>query len=122
MNIKFIMSWIFIILAFAILVYNAYLKLNSNSGAIQLFSGLGLEPYGRFAIGLFELTAALLLLYPGTVKYGAVLGFILMTGVIFIHITKIGIALNGNYSFFFMGVIAFFCCTGLIWMTMPKSV
>lgn len=122
MSIRFILSWIFILLAVVILIYNAYLKLSSNPGAVQLFSGLGLEPYGRFAIGLLELTGGLLLLYPGTVKYGALLGTVLMIGVIFIHLTKLGIALNGNYSFFLMGVIAFFCCTGLMLMTIQKNI
>lgn len=120
MNIKLIVTWILVVIAAVILIYNAYIKLSSNPGAIQLFSSLGLEPFGRFTIGLLELAAAVLLIFPGTVKYGAVLGSILMSGVIVIHITKLGIALNGNYSFFFMGVIAFLCCISLSWLTILK--
>lgn len=113
MKIKLIMIWIFVLVASVILIYNSYIKLSSNSGAVQLFSGLGLEPYGRFGLGLLELLAALLLINPGTVKYGAVLGSVLMAGVVFIHITKLGIALNGDFSFFFMGLAAFICCISL---------
>lgn len=120
MNIKLIVTWILVVIAAVILIYNAYIKLSSNPGAIQLFSSLGLEPFGRFTIGLLELAAAVLMIFPGTVKYGAVLGSILMSGVIVIHITKLGIALNGNYSFFFMGVIAFLCCISLSWLTILK--
>lgn len=122
MTIKFILSWTFILLAAVILVYNSYIKLSSNPGAIQLFTGLGLEPYGRFTIGLLELLAGLLLIYPATVKYGAVLGTMLMAGVIFIHLTKIGIALNGDYSFFLIGLIAFLCCISLAWISSQRTV
>ena len=122
MSIKSILVWVPVILASIILIYNACIKLSSNPGAIQLFTGLGLEPYGRFAIGILELTAGILLIYPATLKYGAILGTVLMLGVIAVHITKIGIALNGDYSFFIMGVIAFLCCTGLIWITLQKTV
>lgn len=121
MNVKLIVNWILVVVAAVILIYNAYIKLSSNPGAVQLFSGLGLEPFGRFTIGLLELAASVLLIFPGTVKYGAILGSILMSGVIVIHITKLGIALNGNYSFFFMGLIAFLCCISLSWLTIFKQ-
>lgn len=120
MSSKLILTWILVVATSAILIYNSYLKLSSNPGAVQLFSGLGLEPYGRFILGFLEFATALILLYPGTLKYGAVLGSILMAGVIFIHITKLGIALNGDYSFFCMGAVAFFCCTSLTWMAFSK--
>ena len=110
MNVKFIMTWILIIPTVLILIYNAYVKLSSSPGAIQLFTGLGLEPYGRL----------LLIVYPPTMKYGAVLGVILMSGVILIHLTKLGIALGGDYSFFIMGIVAFCCSAALIWISYRK--
>jgi putative oxidoreductase len=120
MTAKFILNWILIIAVFIILMYNAYLKLSSNPGAVTLFSSLGMEPYGRFLLGSLELTAALLLLYPATLKYGAALGALLMAGVILIHIFKLGIALNGDYRFFIMGLSAFLCCTALLWLSTQK--
>jgi len=120
MNVKFIMTWILIIPTVLILIYNAYVKLSSSPGAIQLFTGLGLEPYGRLLLGATEIFAALLIVYPPTMKYGAVLGVILMSGVILIHLTKLGIALGGDYSFFIMGIVAFCCSAALIWISYRK--
>ncbi|WP_316845179.1 hypothetical protein [Pedobacter psychrodurus] len=122
MTAKFILNWVLIIIAFIILVYNAYLKLSSNQGAITLFSSLAMEPYGRFLLGSLELMAALLLLHPATLKYGAALGVLLMAGVILIHIFKLGIALNGDYKFFIMGLSAFFCSTLLLYLNIQKTV
>lgn len=122
MIIKFIIGWVLIIIAFTILIYNAYLKLSANAGAITLFTSLGMEPYGRILLGFLELSAALLLLYPATLKYGATLGALLMAGVILIHIFKLGIALNGDYKFFIMGVTAFLCATILLWLSTQKTV
>lgn len=38
-----------------------------------------------------------------------------MLGVIIIHAWKIGIALNGDYSFFLMAVTVFICASILTW-------
>lgn len=122
MTIKFVIGWVLIIIAFTILIYNAYLKLSANPGAITLFTSLDMEPYGRILLGFLELSAALLLLYPSTLKYGATLGAVLMAGVILIHIFKLGIALNGDYKFFIMGVAAFLCSTTLLWLSTQKTV
>ena len=111
---KFILNCLLQALVFGILLYNAYIKLSSSPGAVQLFTGLGLEPYGRFASGIFELTACLLIIFPSTIKYGAISGTFLMLGVIISHLTRIGIAINGDYTFFAMAVIVFACCVGLI--------
>jgi len=96
-----------------ILFYNAHVKLSGNPGAVQLFSGRQLEPFGRILAGTLEMIAALLLLYPPTLKYGAIMATALMAGVIAVHVTKIGIPLDGDYSFFLMGVVAF-CCSGVL--------
>jgi len=111
-----LINWILVVPTVVILFYNAYIKLTSNPGAIQLFSGLRLEPYGRVLIGTLEVLAALLLLYPPTLRYGAALATLLMSGVIFIHVSKIGIALNGDYSFFAMGLVAFGCAAAITYI------
>lgn len=116
-----ITNYILITIVVLILMYNAYVKLSSNPGAIQLFKGLQLEPYGRIILGATELLAAMLLIFPGTQKYGSILATLLMSGVILIHLTLIGIALGGNYNFFSMGIIAFFCSVVLVWISYQKA-
>ena len=108
-----VINWLLVSPTVLILFYNAYVKLSGNPGAVQLFSGLQLEPFGRILAGTLETIAAILLLYPPTLKYGAIMATTLMVGVILVHLTKIGIALGGDYSFFVMGVVAF-CCSGVL--------
>lgn len=110
--------WTLIPITVLILLYNSYLKLSTSSGAVLLFTGLQLEPYGRLFLGTTELIVAFLLLYPPTSRYAAAAIVLMMLGVIIIHITKIGLALGGDYSFFAMAVIAFCCSAALTWINL----
>ena len=62
-----------------------------------IWSGMGCqrarasEPWGRIGSGVAELIAAILLLTPGTVVYGAVLSLGIITGAILSHLTKLGV-------------------------------
>jgi uncharacterized membrane protein YphA (DoxX/SURF4 family) len=55
-----------------------------------------MEPVGRIGIGIMELIAALLILFPKTTPYGALLAVGLMAGAIFFHLTKLGIVVKND--------------------------
>jgi hypothetical protein len=55
-----------------------------------------MEPVGRIGIGIMELIAALLILFPKTTPYGALLAIGLMAGAIFFHLTKLGIVIKND--------------------------
>lgn len=86
--------WIFQLVPAAILFGTAYGKLSSKPNEVQLFSVLGMEPTGRFLIGIIEGLAALLLLSPRYSAVGAFLALGTMLGALIAHLTVIGFDLK----------------------------
>jgi len=88
--------WLLKLLAAVIMLQTLYFKFTAAEESVYIFTKLGMEPYGRIAIGVMELIASVLILYPKTTAYGAVLAVGLMAGALFFHITKLGIAVQGD--------------------------
>ena len=106
-----IILWILRILAALIMLQTLYFKFTAAPESIYIFSTLGMEPYGRIGTGIGELIASILLLYPRTTGYGAVIGLGLMSGALFFHITKLGIVVqNDGGQLFAYAAIVFICC------------
>ena len=91
-----IILWILRILAALIMLQTLYFKFTAAPESIYIFSTLGMEPYGRIGTGIGELIASILLLYPRTTGYGAVICLGLMSGALFFHITKLGIVVQND--------------------------
>ena len=91
-----------------------YFKFTGHEESVQLFTELGMEPWGRIATGIFELVASILILYPRTTGFGAALGVGLMSGAIFFHLTSLGIEVGGDSLLFIYAVITFVCCLFLL--------
>ena len=102
--------WILRILAALIMLQTLYFKFTEHEQSVQLFTALGMEPWGRIVTGIFELLASILILYPRTTGYGALLGLGLMSGAIFLHLTKLGLDFGGDYVLFVYALITFLCC------------
>jgi len=74
-------------------------KFLSDPNSVYMFgttltnnSGMGFwEPYGRYAIGVFELATVVMLWWPGRRKTGGLMAALLMVGAVFSHILWIGI-------------------------------
>jgi len=73
-----------------------------------------MEPWGRIGTGIFELIASVLILYPRTTGYGALLGSGLMAGALFFHLTKLGIVWDGDAVLFIYALTAFLSCGILV--------
>lgn len=84
------LSWILQIIVAAILCYPAWGKLTSSPVEVELFTILGMEPHGRYIIGLLESLAIVLLLIPASAVWGAFLALCIMSGAFIAHATKIG--------------------------------
>ena len=108
-----IILWIFRILAALIMLQTLYFKFSAQPESVHLFTTLGMEPWGRIGTGVLELIASILILYPRTTAYGAVLGMGLMAGALFFHFTKLGIKWDGDYILFSYASIAFVSCAVL---------
>lgn len=87
-------SWILQILIAAIFVMAMIPKLTGDEGSKALFDVLGVEPIGRYAAGISELIAVILLLNPKTSVIGAVVSLGVISGAILAHITKLGISID----------------------------
>ena len=112
--IKTIFIWLLRIIAAIILLQTLYFKFTAQTESVELFTALGMEPWGRIGTGIAELITAFLLLIPRTTLIGALMGTGLMAGAIFFHLTKLGINFGGDYILFSYAVITFVCCTVLV--------
>ena len=70
---KTIASWIFQLIAAAILAQTLFFKFSGAEESKYIFATLGVEPWGRIASGCVELGAVVLLLTPRAVTLGALL-------------------------------------------------
>ena len=113
---RIIFIWILRLCAALIMLQTLYFKFTAHQESVQLFTQLGMEPWGRIATGIFELIASILILYPRTTGFGAALGVGLMSGAIFFHFTTIGLKVGGDYVLFIYAVTAFLCCVILLFI------
>src|SRR5579885_865927 len=89
-------SWIFQLIAAGILLQTLLFKFTAAPESVYIFTTLGMEPWGRIGIGVLELIASILILYPKTTGTGATLGAGLMAGAIFFHLTKLGLVVQDD--------------------------
>ena len=110
MKLKIILSWTLRIVAALILLQTLYFKFTAHPESVELFTKLGIEPWGRIGTGAMELVTSILLLIPSTVFAGAFLGVGLMAGAIVSHLTVIGIESKGDGGQLFMLAITVMVC------------
>jgi len=113
MRYRTILLWVLRLLAAVIMLQTLYFKFTGQPESVKLFTEIGMEPWGRYGTGVMELIASILILYPRTTGYGALLGLGLMTGAIFFHLTKLGIEFGGDAVLFTYALIVFICCAVL---------
>jgi len=112
-----IVGWVARVIAALIMLQTLYFKFSGASESILIFSTVGMEPWGRYGVGLAELIAAVLILIPRTVGFGALLTVGLMVGAIAMHILFLGIeVLNDGGQLFIYAIITFACGFYALWM------
>jgi len=107
-----ITSWTLRGIAAVILLQTLFFKFTGAKESVYIFTTLGMEPWGRIGSGVAELIATILLLLPQTVVFGAILSLGVISGAIFFHLTKLGIALpqvDDHGELFALAVIVFVC-------------
>lgn len=101
-------SWICRIAAAVILLQTLYFKFTGAEESVYIFTKVGFEPWGRYASGVAELFAAVLLLFPRTAWLGAVIAAGVMVGAIGSHLTKLGIVVKDDGGLLFaLAVLVF---------------
>jgi len=114
LNFASIGTWTLRIVAALILLQTLYFKFSAHPQSVRLFTELGMEPWGRIGIGVLELIASILILYPRTTTLGSLLGIGLMSGAIYFHLTKLGIFFDGDPVLFIYAVIVFVSCASIL--------
>jgi len=105
-----ITSWILQLVAAVILFQTLFFKFTGAKESVYIFSTVGMEPWGRIGSGVVELIASILLVIPATVTIGAIISLATISGAIFFHLTKLGIALpavNDRGELFALAVVVF---------------
>src|SRR5918998_1326202 len=94
-------SWGLQLAVAGILLQTLFFKFTAAEESVYIFRAVGAEPWGRIGSGVMELVAAVLLLTPALVPYGALLTIGLMSGAILSHLTILGIEVKGDGGLLF---------------------
>ncbi|MBT8188976.1 MAG: DoxX family protein [Bacteroidia bacterium] len=104
-----------------ILLQTLRYKFSAHPDSVYIFSTVGLEPVGRIFIGVAELVAALLILIPRTIWLGASLTAGILAGAIIMHLTLIGIEVQGDKgTLFYIAVLTFILSLVILWNERKK--
>ena len=118
-----IASWACQLGVAVILGQTLFFKFTGAPESRYIFSTLGMEPWGRYATGVTELVAVLLILNPRTAATGAVLAAGLMGGAIMSHLTKLGVKVQGDGGLLFGMAITVLVLSlvviGIRWRELP---
>lgn len=114
LNLSAVGIWILRLLAAVIMLQTLFFKFSAAEESVYIFSTLGMEPWGRIGTGVLELVASVLILFPRTTVFGALLGMGLMAGALFFHLSKLGIAVKGDGGqLFIYALLVFISCAVL---------
>lgn len=103
--------WTMRLAAAGIMLQTLYFKFSAAPESVYIFSTVGMEPWGRIFVGVLELIASVLILIPRTTAYGALIGIGVMTGAVFMHLTRLGIVVQDDSGkLFIMAVIVLVSC------------
>ena len=100
--------WSARLISVIILAQTLLFKFSGAAESIYIFTTVGMEPWGRIGIGILELVAAVLLLFNKAAWLGGGLALGLMLGAIGMHLTELGISVQGDggYLFFLALLVA----------------
>ena len=111
------LSWVLRVVAAVILLQTLFFKFTGAEESVYIFSMLGAEPWGRYASGLVELAAAVLLLVPATCAIGGVMCVGIAGGAIMSHLTVLGIDVKGDGGLLFgLAITILICALGTVAM------
>ena len=112
-----IVSWVVQVVVAVILFQTLFFKFSGAEESKYIFTKVGAEPFGRYASGVAELIAVVLLLTPRTITLGALLSVGVITGAIGAHLTKLGIVVQNDGGLLFaLALIVFFGSLGILFI------
>ncbi|QLH34309.1 MAG: DoxX family protein [Cyclobacteriaceae bacterium] len=105
-----ILFWTARLVAAIIMVQTLYFKFTAPE-SVFIFSTVGMEPWGRWLVGFLELVASVMLFIPATIWLGSILAIGLMAGALGMHLTLLGIEVQGDGGQLFIYALVVLICT-----------
>ena len=105
-----IIDWTCRLLAAAILLQTLYFKFTGAPESVFIFTTVHMEPWGRYATGVAELIASLLLLVCCYAWLGAIIAMGVMSGALMSHLTVLGIVVQNDGGLLFALALTVFIC------------
>ena len=123
MGIKTFLLWGARIIAAIILFQTLFFKFSGSAESVYIFTTVGMEPWGRIGVGVMELIASILLIVPIVSWLGALIAIGLMLGAIGMHLTILGIEVQGDGGQLFIYAIVVTACAAYgLWQDREKVV
>lgn len=94
---------------------SGFSHLVGEEASVYIFDQLGVEPFGRYVIGILEVSAGFLMILPGRSLEAGLVGSLLSAGMLLVHMTVLGKDLQGDGGYRFgLASILLVACLGLI--------
>ena len=122
LNISNIGKWLLRLISSIILLQTLYFKFTGAPESVFIFNQLGMEPWGRIGIGIMELIAAILILYPRTIALGGLLAMGLMSGALFFHFSILGIEVQNDGGQLFVYALLVFVTSLVLVLIYRKQI
>lgn len=121
MKTKTILYWLARLVAAAIMLQTLYFKFMAAPESVYIFTTVGMEPWGRIGVGVLELIASLLILVSATAWLGGLLAAGLMAGALGMHLTLLGIEVQGDGGqLFIYALVVTLCALYVVWFNTEK--
>lgn len=116
-----IILWILRIIVSVILLQTLYFKFTGQPESVALFTKLGVEPWGRIALGCIELVVGISLLIPKTSGVGSFFSTGIFAGAIATHLFIIGIVSDNDGGMLFLMATTGFLLSALLFLMQRRS-
>ena len=104
-----------------ILLQTLFFKFSASPESVYIFTAVGMEPWGRIGTGVLELVASVLIFIPALTWVGAGLALGLMAGALFMHLTRLGIEVQGDHGqLFIYALVVALCSLYVLWADREK--
>lgn len=108
--------WALRLIVSVILLQTLYFKFSGHPESVALFTRLGVEPWGRIALGCIELIVGITLLIPKTSGWAAFFSSGILAGAIGTHLLIIGIETNNDGGLLFLMAVTGFMASSALFL------
>ena len=110
-------SWVCRLIAAGIMLETLYFKFSGAPESVWIFTTMNMEAWGRYGQGVWELSAAVLLLWPRTVWLGCFLTLGAMGAALLSHLAVLGVSIRGDHGLLFsMACTTFSAALATLWL------